>query len=93
MRLHDLRHSYATAIFEQEGESALIVVQRLLRHSDPTITARTYLHATPQKLDEIRAAQESRIAAAQSSLRNGHYGGTTVVSLERARAKKSCKGA
>jgi integrase len=92
VRLHDLRHSFATAIFEQEGESALVVVQHLLRHADPTITARTYLHATQQKIDAVRAAQEERIAAAADSLQNGHSDGTRVTSLADARAKKSCKG-
>jgi len=92
VRLHDLRHSFATAIFEQEGESALVVVQHLLRDADPTLTARTYLHATQQKVDAVRAAQEARIAAAADSVQNGHSDGTRVVSLDKRRAQKSCKG-
>ncbi len=92
VRLHDLRHSFATAIFEQEGESALVVVQHLLRHADPTITARIYLHATRQKLDAVRAAQEARIEAAAVSVQNRHSDGTSVVPLKAAKAKNSCKG-
>lgn len=67
IRLHDLRHSFATSIFEQGGEAMLKVVQELLGHSDPAITARIYLHTTPRQLQEVTAEQESRIASAERS--------------------------
>jgi len=82
VRLHDLRHSFATAIFEQGGESMLVVVQTLLGHADPTITTRTYLHMTPCKVAAAIAAQEAAIAAARDSLQDGHSEGTRVVALK-----------
>ena len=81
IRLHDLRHSFASAIFAQGGEGMLKVVQELLGHSDPAITARVYLHGTARQFDQVVAAQEARIAAAQDSLRNGHSAGTAIVPL------------
>jgi len=89
-RLHDLRHSFATAIFEQGGEGMLKVVQELLGHVDPTITAKTYLHTTPAKVAAAMAAQEAGIAAAMDSVQVGHSTGTGVTSLDAARARKSC---
>jgi len=86
-RLHDLRHSFATAIFEQGGESMLVVVQTLLGHADPTITAKTYLHATPAKVAAAIAAQEAAIEAAESvSLQVRHSNGTTPLALKRQEA-------
>lgn len=67
VRLHDLRHSFATSIFEQGGEGMLKVVQELLGHSDPAITARIYLHTTTRQLEEVTAEQEARIATAERS--------------------------
>ena len=79
IRLHDLRHSFATSIFEQGGEQMLKVVQELLGHADPAITARIYLHATPHVLEAVTAAQEKRIAAAErfaaKRALTGHSGG------------------
>lgn len=91
-RLHDLRHSFATAIFAQGGEAMLKVVQELLGHRDPAITARIYLHSTARQLDAVVAEQEARIAAAADSLQIGHSDGTSVASLADWRAKKSCVG-
>ena len=67
IRLHDLRHSFATSIFEQGGEAMLKVVQELLGHADPAITARIYLHTTPRQLEQVTAEQEARIASAARS--------------------------
>lgn len=57
-RFHDLRHTYATRLFEL-GESAK-AVQTILGHSDVTITLNTYTHvsgcvtsASADKLDQI----------------------------------------
>ena len=58
IRLHDLRHSNATALI-QAGVSPKVVQQRL-GHSDVNITLNTYTHVLPQmdmeaaeKLDEL----------------------------------------
>ena len=52
VRLHDLRHSNATALIEA-GVSAKVVQQRL-GHSDVNITLNTYTHVTP-RMDENAA--------------------------------------
>lgn len=54
IRLHDLRHSNATALI-QAGVSAKVVQQRL-GHSDVNITLNTYTHVLPQM--DIEAAQK-----------------------------------
>jgi integrase len=46
IRLHDLRHSYATAGLE--AGVPLLVMSRRLGHSSLAITADTYLHVLPQ---------------------------------------------
>ena len=62
IRLHDLRHSNATALI-QAGVSPKVVQQRL-GHSDVNITLNTYTHVLPEmdieaaeKLDEILLKQ------------------------------------
>lgn len=93
IRLHDLRHSFASAIFAQGGEGMLKVVQEFLGHSDPAITARVYLHGTARQFAEVVAAQEARIAAAlvatqggnSASVQVGHCSGTSVVPLSAAK--------
>ncbi len=54
IRLHDLRHSNATALI-QAGVSAKVVQQRL-GHSDVNITLNTYTHVLPEM--DIEAAQK-----------------------------------
>lgn len=54
IRLHDLRHSNATALI-QAGVSAKVVQQRL-GHSDVNITLNTYTHVLPEM--DIDAAQK-----------------------------------
>ena len=58
IRLHDLRHSNATALI-QAGVNPRVVQQRL-GHSDVNITLNTYTHVLPEmdvdaaaKLDQI----------------------------------------
>lgn len=53
LRLHQLRHSFATYMHNIAGADAAIV-QRALRHSDPKSTA-IYLHVFP---DEVAEAQK-----------------------------------
>ena len=92
IRLHDLRHGFASAIFAQGGEGMLKVVQELLGHSDPAVTARVYLHGTAPQFAAVTAAQEARIEAAEDAARIGHCSGTTIASLEAKRRQKSCTG-
>jgi integrase len=64
---HDLRHSYASNLFEQGGDDKarmLKIVQRRVRHSDPATTARIYLHVSDEANDAATATQKARIAAA-----------------------------
>jgi integrase len=66
--LHGLRHSFATNVFDQvpeHRESMLKVVQELLGHADPAITARTYLHVTESASEDARSAQQKAIDAAE----------------------------
>jgi hypothetical protein len=50
LRLHDLRHSTATLLLK--AGVPLATVQRILRHTDPKITAEVYGHLD---LDDMRA--------------------------------------
>jgi hypothetical protein len=50
LRFHDLRHSTATLLLK--AGVPLATVQRILRHTDPRITAGTYGHLD---LDDLRA--------------------------------------
>jgi integrase len=54
IRLHDLRHSNATALI-QAGVSPKVVQQRL-GHSDVNITLNTYTHVLPEM--DIEAAEK-----------------------------------
>lgn len=49
LRLHDLRHCYASRIISDGG--SLVVVSQLLGHADVRVTAR-YLHWTPSALKQ-----------------------------------------
>jgi integrase len=68
---HDLRHSYASNLFEQGGDDKarmLKIVQRRVRHSDPATTARIYLHVSDEANDAATATQEARIGAAMAKV-------------------------
>ncbi|HEY6427306.1 MAG TPA: site-specific integrase [Acidimicrobiales bacterium] len=58
IRLHDLRHSYATAALEA-GVAAKVVSERL-GHSSISITSDTYQHVMPE-LDDQAAARVARV--------------------------------
>jgi integrase len=46
-KFHNLRHTYATKLFE--ADVPLKTVQELLGHSDITMTANIYTHVMPEK--------------------------------------------
>ncbi len=48
IRFHDTRHSFATHALE--SGASLVAVQKILRHSDPRLTTRTYGHLATQHL-------------------------------------------
>jgi integrase len=68
VRLHDLRHSYASVA--AMGGQSLIVIGKLLGHSQPATTAR-YAHLAD---DPVKAASDvvgARIAAAMEGTSGG----------------------
>lgn len=96
VRLHDLRHSYATELFEQGGEGMLKVVQERLGHAHPSTTAGIYLHVTPavdkittEELNASIADSEERFA--RTSVKNSQTIRRTVVDLDAARRQKPRK--
>lgn len=97
VRLHDLRHSYATELFEQGGEGMLKVVQERLGHAQPSTTAGIYLHVT-ERADQIATAElEASIRAASEELEREKTREirtnrcTNIVSLAERRREKSRK--
>lgn len=52
IRLHDVRHSYATALLKA-GQPIKVVSQRI-GHASPTITMTIYQHVLPS--DDVEAA-------------------------------------
>lgn len=94
IRFHDLRHSYATDLFEggAEKERLLKIVQERLRHAQATTTANIYLHTTEPMRRAALAGQEDRIEAAlMKQARDSHCVSTAVVSLAAAREKRRRK--
>ena len=68
VRLHDLRHSYASVA--ASGGQSLLIIGKLLGHSQPQTTAR-YAHLAD---DPVKAASEaigSHIASAMASGKGG----------------------
>lgn len=61
VRLHDLRHSFASVAIDAGG--SLPVIGRLLGHSQPATTAR-YAHVAPSPARELADAVGARISAA-----------------------------
>lgn len=54
MRLHDLRHFYASGLIAAGCD--VVTVQRALGHSSATTTLNTYSHLWPTAEDRTRAA-------------------------------------
>lgn len=52
--IHDLRRSHGLEVYRASG---LLAAQKLLRHSDPRVTARVYV---PLAAEDLRGAQERR---------------------------------
>lgn len=57
-RIHDLRHSYATRLFEDDIKTKLI--SEYLGHSSIGITLDTYTHVSPEKLKDVVAGSGNR---------------------------------
>lgn len=49
--LHSLRHTYATKLYEETGDVKFVAQQ--LRHTDPSFTAKTYIHQSDKRTREI----------------------------------------
>jgi integrase len=77
VRLHDLRHTYAS--FGAGGGVGLPIIGKLLGHTQPSTTAR-YAHLDNDPLRRASEAISGRIAAALDGKRNGK-----VVPLKRSR--------
>jgi integrase len=95
VRLHDLRHSYATALFEQGGsdkERMLKVVQERLGHAQSSTTADIYLHVTERASRAATDEQERLIDVALAKVAgDSHVVSTSVISLDEKRRQKSRK--
>lgn len=68
VRIHDLRHSYASVAANQGA--SLQIIGALLGHSQPATTAR-YAHLVASPLKAATAAVGSRISAAMGDTRDG----------------------
>ena len=62
MRLHDLRHFYASGLIAAGCD--VVTVQRALGHSTATTTLSTYAHLWPTAEDRTRSAASGLAAAA-----------------------------
>lgn len=56
LTIHDLRRSHGLEVYRTSG---LLAAQKLLRHSDPRVTAAVYV---PLAAEDLRGAQEKRAA-------------------------------
>ena len=61
IRLHDLRHFYASGLIAEGCD--VVTVQRSLGHANATTTLNTYAHLWPRAADRTRAAAQSIIVA------------------------------
>ena len=80
VRLHDLRHSYASVA--AMGGQSLIVIGKLLGHSQPATTAR-YAHLAD---DPVKAASDAVGRHIASAMESGTSG--EIIDLKRARKPK-----
>jgi integrase len=69
LRLHDLRHAYASALIHA-GESVK-VVQTRMGHASAVVTLDVYGHMWPDSDDRTRAAVDAYLGAAADSVRTG----------------------
>ena len=92
---HDLRHSYATGIFDRGGENRegmLKVAQRLAGHADPMTTARIYLHATEPLLQQVHQLHDEAVEKAMAKAeQESHSRSTGVVGISGRHRKNACK--
>jgi integrase len=65
VRLHDLRHFYASGLIAAGCD--VVTVQRALGHASATTTLRTYAHLWPTAEDRTRAAAANLMRSATSS--------------------------
>jgi integrase len=65
IRLHDLRHFYASGLIASGCD--VVTVQRALGHARATTTLNTYSHLWPTAEDRTRAAAGALVAAALQS--------------------------
>lgn len=59
MKLHDLRHFYASGLIAAGCD--VVTVQRALGHKTATVTLNTYAHLWPTAEDRTRAAMASML--------------------------------
>lgn len=64
IRLHDLRHFYASGLIAAGCD--VVTVQRALSHASATTTLRTYAHLWPTAADRTRAAAADLMRSATS---------------------------
>ncbi|MGI8955193.1 MAG: tyrosine-type recombinase/integrase, partial [Nocardioidaceae bacterium] len=62
VKLHDLRHFYASGLIAQGCD--VVKVQRSLGHSKATTTLNTYSHLWPTAEDRTRKAADAMMSAA-----------------------------
>lgn len=72
VRLHDLRHFYASGLIAAGCD--VVTVQRALGHSNATTTLNTYSHLWPTAEDRTRAAAEGLFAGATQHHRSSAGG-------------------
>jgi site-specific recombinase XerD len=74
VRLHDLRHSFASVA--ASGGQSLVIIGKMLGHSQPATTAR-YAHLADNPVKAASNAVGSYIAAAMESSTGGEIVGLT----------------
>ena len=67
MRLHDLRHHYASSLIS--AGCSIVAVQRALGHAKASVTLDMYGHLMPSDEDRIRKAIDVAWEAAEDGLR------------------------
>jgi integrase len=83
VRIHDLRHSFAAIMTENDGVN-LMLIGKLLGHSNPSTTQR-YAHLLPDALKLHNDQAGARIAAALA----GEGSGDKKAPLEKAAAERA----